>query len=73
MNFSDRTRQARLQSDLYRDSYRRILRVLAVLSCIAAALALAISWVLVFHPAPDTAWAAILDGQVIPMPPGKQG
>ncbi len=61
---------ARLQSDLFRDHYHRLLNVLLVESVIILLLILAIIYFTFFQP-PSKYYATTSEGQVIPMTAAK--
>ncbi len=62
------TRQeiARLQSDFYRDQYRRALRQLFASSCLIVVLICTIIYLVLFKESPDY-YASTVEGQIIPM------
>lgn len=65
---SDRQREARQQSDIYRNGYHKILNAL-ILSCVIIfCLIIAIAYFVLFQPAPHY-YATSLGGQLIPMTP----
>ncbi len=57
---------ARLQSDFYRDSYYKALRMLMVTMVIILLLIAAIIYVVIFQP-PPRYYATTTTGQIIPM------
>lgn len=63
-------RGAWFQSDFYRDQYRRVLKLFFVLSFFSLLLVCVLGWQLTFNRRPATYFAAVTDGQVLPMKPG---
>lgn len=61
---------ARLQSDFYRDQFRKILRWLFIAAFTILILVCAIIYMIVFHPA-DRYYANTVDGIILPMPNPK--
>jgi len=62
-----RERIARFQSDLYRDQYRFSVRLLLFLSSLSIVLVGAISWQIFIKKVPQTYYASVADGEIVPM------
>lgn len=58
---------ARWQSDLFRDQYRLATRVLLFLSVLALVLVCLIGWQILFKKIPQTYYASVTDGQIVPL------
>lgn len=65
---SSRQHSARLQSDFYRDQFRKMLRWLIGVIILIFVLILAIAYLILFQPA-QTFYANTVEGKVLPMPP----
>jgi hypothetical protein len=61
---------SRLQSDFYRDQFRKILRWLVVSIVMIVALLLVIAYLVLFRP-PIRYYANTIDGQILEMPQPK--
>lgn len=64
---SERRDNARLQSDFYRDQFRKMLRLLIVCIGIMFILIAAIIYFILFQPAPDF-YANTTEGKILKMP-----
>jgi len=65
---SSRQNSARLQSDFYRDQFRKMLRWLIGVIILIFVLILTIAYLILFQPA-QTFYANTVEGKVLPMPP----
>jgi len=70
MMIAPRHEIAWLQSDFYRDQYRKMLRWLVYTTCIIYFLILAIIYLILFQP-PETYYGNTSDGKILPMPPAQ--
>jgi hypothetical protein len=68
---SSRSDNARLQSDFYRDQYRKMLRWLMGSVVIIIIMVLMIIYQILFR-APQQYYANTIEGRILPMPPGVE-
>lgn len=67
----DRKRGAFFQSNFYCSQYRMVLRLFFLLCFLSFALVCTVGWLTIFHKVPQIYYAAVTNGQILPLKPEK--